>query len=164
MDVAAVRLSKVTDRTNGLIWNLNGSQERRSWKGKGCGSAHPSRHMPGPTGSSARRCGKHNFVTTTPTCARCQRYQVSVQNGFGDSLGGVMQHLAQKNCQDRWWGWAGKGLGSFYSSLCLAAIQPGCWVPHRATTGNLKLFLHGWEKHWSPPSPFHWIKLLLGHF
>lgn len=30
--------------------------------------------MPGPTGSSAKSCGKHNFVTSTTTCAGCQRY------------------------------------------------------------------------------------------
>lgn len=157
MDVAVVRLSKVTDRTNDLIWNLNGSQERRSGKGKECGSANPSRYMPGPTGSSAKSCGKHNFVTTATTCGGCQRYPGKCTKCLWGLPGSICSiwHRRIARAGDG----AGKGLGLFCSSLCNAAIQPGCWVPHRATTGNLKLFLEGWEKHWSPPSPLHWIKL-----
>lgn len=137
MDVAVVRLWKVTDRTNGLIWNLNGSQERRSRKGKGCWSAHHSRHRTGPTSSAPKSSRKHNFVTTTTPCAGCQRYpgECAKISGFGDSLVGMMQYLAQKDCQGRWCGWQGPGvllqlpLQRWHPAWVLGAIQGHHWQP-----------------------------------
>lgn len=76
-------------------------------------------------------------------------------------------------CAKWLWGLPGRGDGVFgtegfpghmmglarvwghFASPSAAATQPGCWLPHRAAIGSLKLFLEGWEKHWSPPSLFH---------
>lgn len=161
MDVAVVTLSKVTDRTNGLIWNLNSAQERRSRKGKGCGSVHHSWHRAGPTGSSAKSWGKHNFFTPTTTCVGCQRYPSEcakcawglpgrVDAVFGtEGLSGQMMRLARTWCHF-----------AALSAMLPSSLGAGSRIG--PTTGNQKLFLGCWEKHWSCPSPFHWIKLLLG--
>lgn len=57
--------------------------------------------------------------------------------GFGDSLVGVMQYMAQKDCQGGWWGWRGPGILLW---LPLQSRHPaGCWVSHSATTNKPKI-------------------------
>lgn len=171
MDVAVARLSKVTVRTNGVIWSLNGSQWGRGQKSDGCGTVHleeePSPQHSTQHGPYGLMCQglweKHNFVALQTDknqvgpffshhvhnggdcwllpshlagCWRSPRGCAKVR-GFGDSLAGVMQYSAQKDCQGRWWGWQGSGV---LLQLPLKFCHPaGCWMPHGATTGKHKI-------------------------